>query len=493
MFTDIKRLFRHTSIYGLGDIAGRSISFLLIPLYTHYLQETEYGIMALAYVFIGFVNVLYIMGLNTAFIRFFTAEKESEERKTIFSTTIIFLVCTSFLASFCLWFASSPVASLLFRDATYASYIRMMACILFIDTVAQFPLLILRALEKSKHYAMITIIRFVVTVTLNLYFVLYLDKRVEGVLISNLLTSLIILLILLPIALGYLKRSFSFALMKKMLDFGLPLIPAVLCVLTIDLSDRYILEYYKGLDKVGVYSLGYRLGMIMTLFVSAFRIAWPPFLLSVAEQENAKEIYAKVMTYFLLAALTLFLGVTLYLNIFLRLFVGKEYWEAEPIVPIVLLSYLFYGVYINFIAGIYITKKTKPIPYITGLAAIVNIVFNLLLIPEFGMRGAAVATLLAYISMAMALFTISKRMYFIQYEKIRILKIVAAAAIIFAANKFLSHSRMGVEFTRMDVEFALKSLLMVGFFILIIGFRFFKADEISTIRKKLHKGNKGTV
>lgn len=432
--------------------------------------------MSLAYVFIGFVNVLYIMGLNTAFIRFFTAEKERTGRETIFSTTILFLAGISFLASLCLWLAAAPVASLLFQDKMYALYIHMMAVILFVDTVTQFPLLILRALERSKRYATITVIRFMATVALNVYFVLLLRKGVEGVLLSNVLASFIIFLILLPLTFRYVKRSFSFSLLKKMMDFGLPLVPAVLCVLAIDLSDRYILEYFAGLEQVGIYSLGYRLGMIMTLFVSAFRIAWPPFLLTVAKQDNAKEIYARVLTYFLLTGALVFLGVTLYLKIILHLFVGEEYWEAAPVVPLILLSYLFYGTYVNFIVGMYIKKKTKPIPYVTGFAALINIILNFILIPRFGMMGAAWATLCAYISMALALFVLNKRVYPIEYEQLRIIKIGVAAGIVYVLSFFISSSSIGLEL-------ALKSVLLVGFCVLLIGFRFFHSDELSSVLK----------
>jgi len=478
MVSDIKRLFRHTSIYGFGDIVGRSISFLLVPLYTNALAKDEYGVMSLAYVFIGFVNVLYIMGLNTAFIRFFTTEKENEERKTIFSTTILFLTCTSLLASLCLWLAASPVASLLFQSEALASYIRMMAIILFVDTLTQFPMLILRALEQSKRYAAITVVRFVVTVALNLYFVLLLKKGVEGVLLSNVLASFLLFLLLLPLSISYVRRSFSLALIQRMLVFGFPLVPAVLCVLAIDLSDRYILEHFVGLEQVGVYSLGYRLGMIMTLFVSAFRIAWPPFLLTVEKQDNAKEIYAKVLTYFLLTGALVFLGVTLYLKVVLHLFVGEQYWEAAPVVPLILLSYLFYGVYVNFIVGIYIKKKTKPIPYITGFAALINIVCNFLLIPRFGMMGAASATLLAYISMALALGVLNQRMYPIAYEKLRIMKIVVAAAIVYTLSFIIPSASLGVDVV-------LKSLLLVGFIALLIGLRFFSSAERRSIFKMI--------
>ena len=482
MFSEIKRLFRHMSIYGLGDIMGRSISFLLIPLYTNYLSRSEYGIMALVYVFIGFINVLYFMGLNTAFLRFFIAEKNGEGRKTVFSTTVLFLACTSFLGSVCLWFASPAVAALFFGNSLYAVYVRFMALILFVDTVAQFPLLTLRALEKSKRYAAITVARFAITVGFNLYFVLLLRKGVEGVLLSNLLASLSVFVLLIPIALRYLRRTVSLPLLKSLLRFGLPLIPAVLCVLAIDLSDRYILEYFAGLEQVGVYSLGYRLGMIMTLFVTAFRVAWPPFFLSVSAQKDAKNIYARVLTYFLVTGVVLFLGVTLYLRIVLHLFVGEEYWVASPIVPVILLSYLFYGVYVNFIVGVYITKKTKPIPYVTGFAAIVNIVFNLILIPKFGMMGAAVATLLAYISMAFSLNVITKKIYPVHYELGRIMKISIAVVIIFVLHYFLPSFQIGVEFV-------FESFLMIGFFCLLFVLRFFKPGELSDFTSIMRKGS----
>jgi O-antigen/teichoic acid export membrane protein len=372
------------------------------------------------------------------------------------------------------------VAALLFGNSLYALYVRFMALILFIDTLAQFPLLILRALERSKSYAAITVTRFAITVGLNLYFVLFLRKGVEGILLSNLFASLLILILLVPIAIRYLKKALSISLLKQLLRFGLPLIPAVLCVLVIDLSDRYILEFFSGLEQVGIYSLGYRLGMIMTLFVSAFRIAWPPFFLSVAEQEDAKEIYSRVFTYFMLAGVTLFLGVSLYLKIVLHLFVGEQYWEASPVVPFILLSYLFYGLYVNCIVGVYITKKTKPIPYVTGFAAAVNIVLNLLLIPRFGMMGAALATLMAYMSMAASLYLINKKVFPIQYEMARLYKIGSAALIIFVANFFLSSSEMGVEFV-------LKSLLMVGFFCILFGFRFFQAGEFTAFKRMIRK------
>lgn len=480
MFAEIRRLFTHTTIYGLGDIIGRSISFLLIPLYTHTLSQAEYGLMSLVYVFIGFVNVLYALGLNTAFLRFFIAEKDGEERKKIYSSAVFLLAGTSFVASLCLWFASPFLSGVIFRDPDSTTCMRLVAAILFVDTVAQFPLLVLRSLEKSKHYTAITILRLVTTVALNIVFVLGLRWGVEGILISNLIASACIFLVLLPLSLRYVKRVFSGAILRKMLDFGLPMVPAVLSVLVIDLSDRYILEHFKGLEQVGVYSLGYKLGMIMTFFVSAFRFAWPPFFLTIAEQEDAKVIYARVLTYFLLVGAAMFLGISLYLKIIMRLFIGEQYWSASPIVPLILLSYLFYGLYVNFTVGTYIQKKTRSILYIAVLAAAINIAFNLLFIPRFGMMGAAAATLLAYISMAVFLFLVNRRMYPIDYEVGRILKIGLAAGVIYAVHLVVSSSSLGIEI-------ALKTILLAGFFGLLLVFRFFQAKEFQALARRLRR------
>jgi len=480
MFTEIRRLFTHTTIYGLGDIIGRSISFFLIPLYTHYLSQAEYGLMSLAYVFIGFVNVLYTLGLNTAFLRFFIAEKDGEERKNIYSSAIFFLAATSFLASVCLWFASPFLSRVIFRDPNSTEYMRLVACILFVDTVSQFPLLVLRALERSKHYTAITILRLMITVVLNIIYVLWLRRGVEGVLISNLIASICILLVLLPLSLRYVKRVFSATILRRMLNFGLPMVPAILSVLVIDLSDRYILEHFKGLDQVGVYSLGYKLGMIMTFFVAGVLLVWPLFFVGIAEQDDAKAIYSRVLTYFLLVGAVIFLSISLYLKVIMRLFIGQEYWSSSPIVPLILLSYLFYGLYVNFIVGVYIKKKTRSLSYIAGAAAGINIALSFLLIPRFGMMGAAMATLLAYISMSGFLFLVNRSMYPITYEVSRLLKIALATTVIYAVHLVVASSNLGFELV-------LKTILLAGFFGLLMALRFFQAGEFQTLAKRLHR------
>lgn len=481
MFESIKRLFKHSAVYGIGDAVGRLVGLVLIPLYTRCLAPDEYGLMSLAYVFIAFTAIFYTLGLNSAFIRFFLGVKEKAERGPVFSTTYTFVLLTSGAFSATIWALSTPLSEVLFKSAAYGFYFKLISIIIFMDTLALFPLLILRALEKSKHYAFLTLLKFVVTVGLNIYFVLVLRRGVEGVLISNALTSTLLFLILLPLTFDYLRPIFSSSLLRELLDFGLPYLPGVFSVLIIDLSDRYLLEHFSSLNQVGLYAVGYRFGMIMTLFVTAFRFAWPPFFLSISEEENAKRIYSRVLTYFLLVATFLFLAISLYIEDLMRVLVAPDYWEAAKVVPLVLLSYIFYGVYINFMVGVYIEKRTKYIPYITGSAAGVNIAFNLLLIPRWGMMGAALATLISYLTMALSLLLVTRRFYVIDYEYGRIGKLALGVVAVFGLNLLLQgyHNPVGLS---------LKWLSLPAFILVLYGLRFFTEDELSRVKAILVRG-----
>lgn len=478
IFPNIKRLFRHSAIYGIGDALGRTIGLVLIPLYTRCLTPEEYGLMSLAYVFIAFTAVFYTLGLNPAFIRFFLGVREKLKRGKVFSTTYSFILLTSLTFSGGIWVLSTSLSKWLFNSPTCALYFKLISVIIFVDTLALFPLLILRALERSKEYASLTLLKFGATVGLNIYFVLILGKGVEGVLISNAITSTLLLLVLLPLALAYFRPTFSPSLLRGLLNFGLPYLPGALSVLVIDLSDRYLLEHFSNLHQVGLYAVGYRFGMIMTLFVTAFRFAWPPFFLSIAEQENAKRVYSRICTYFLLVALFLFLIISIYIEDLMRVLVAPEYWAASRVVPLVLLSYIFYGLYINFMVGVYIEKRTSYIPYITGVAAGVNIGLNILLIPLWGMMGAALATLASYLTMALSLWGVTRGFYPIAYEYGRIGKLALGTALVFGLNLLLpgSHNPWGIGF---------KGLTLLVFALLLYGMRFFTDDEISRVKAML--------
>ena len=272
--------------------------------------------------------------------------------------------------------------------------------------------------------------------------------------------------------------------LKELLKFGLPYIPAGLAAMMVQVIDRPILLALTNESTVGIYQANYRLGIFMMLVVSMFDYAWRPFFLTHASEPNAKEMYSKIMTYFVFLGSIIVLLVSLYVDdiikirVFHRFIINPAYWSGLSIVPVILIAYLFNGMYVNFMAGIYIEKKTSHLPYVTGIGAAVNVVANLLLIPKFGMLGAAWATLFAYASMAITLYFVAHRFYPVHYEFGRLLKIGIALIIVVVAHAFRHLLFPGLN------EQVFKLAALLSFFVMLFLFKFPTKEELSFVRRR---------
>jgi O-antigen/teichoic acid export membrane protein len=262
-----------------------------------------------------------------------------------------------------------------------------------------------------------------------------------------------------------------------MLKFGIPYLPAGLASMVIQVIDRPILQKLTNESTVGIYSANYKLGIFMMLYVSMFQYAWQPFFLNNAKEKNAKEIFSKVLTYFVLVGAVVLVFISLFIDdlvkiqIFHKSIIQAAYWSGLNIIPIVLLAYLFNGIYVNLTAGIFIESKTQYIPYITGIGALVNVVCNFLLIPVMGITGAAFATLASYLFMAAGLYFVVQRFYKIEYEFNKLLKIFAALFISALIFYFLAMN-----------HFFYKLILFIFFISLLFVFKIININEIKNLK-----------
>ena len=247
--------------------------------------------------------------------------------------------------------------------------------------------------------------------------------------------------------------------------------------------DRPILGKLTNLDTVGIYNACYKLGIFMMLFVNMFQYAWQPFFLQNAEEKNAKEIFSKVLTYFTLASALILVILSLFIDDIVaipvlhgRTLIDSAYWGGLSIVPIILFGYLFNGLYVIFTAGIYIEDKSMYIPLITGIGAVVNIGVNFLLIPVWGIMGAAFATLAAYLAMAIGLYAVTQRFYKIEYEVAKLSKIFIGILIVGGIYYYLLYND--------QLLFIYKILLLI-FFSLFLYIFVFDKKEIDFLRTKL--------
>jgi O-antigen/teichoic acid export membrane protein len=425
---DIIRLSKQTIVYGIGYVAARMINFLLLPFYSYHISPEEYGVVSLVYAFIAFLNIFYHYGLESAFLRFYSKAglSEGHEKKDVFTTVYSSILITSIAFTLILWIASPAISHGILNSDNYTNIIRMTAGILFLDALYLIPLHYLRINNKAAVFTLITLINVLINVGLNIYLIRYRGMGIEAVFISNLIASGFSFLVLLPTVFKNWNGKFSTGLWKKLILFGLPFVPSGLSSMIIELSDRYMLQWFKGLEDVGLYSAGHKLGIFMMLIVMAFRFAWQPFFLQKHDDPTAPRLFSKIMTWFVFLMTIVFLLVSFFIKeivafeIFGRHIIAQAYWAGVAVVPLILAAYLFNGIYINFHPSIFYTGKTWVISIIVGIAALINIVLNLILIPKIGMIGAGVSSLSAYVFMAVCTFMIVRKWISVPYEWINL-------------------------------------------------------------------------
>lgn len=455
----------------------------MLPVYTdlsYLATKSAYADYGLIYTFIAFMNVFYLYGIDNAFLRFFYLSKRKKE--DIFFTAFQILFITSILSSAILFLLADPIADVVFNSLGYGFFVKIAAGILFFDTMCNLPYLILRVEEKSMHYTIIKIGRFILELILNIVFVIVLRFGVKGILYANLIAAVVNLLVLIPYQIKYLKGKFDFISLGDLLKFGLPMIPNSIAYLVVEMSDRYLMPRLLNKDILGTYHANYKFGTLMLLVVQAFRTAWQPFFLNIAKNSDAKEVYARVMTYYVLVASFVVLGGGLLVEYVVQIpvapnktLLGKEYWDGTIIVPLILLSYLLYGVYVNLTVGIFIERKSHLMIIFTGLAALVNISTNFYLMPNFGIMGAAIATVLAYLVMVVSIYIANQKIYPVHYESLRIIFILSFLVI----GLFIFYYFSPGLFVR---------LIIIGLFPVIFLFsKFFSAEEKEGIKLLLER------
>jgi len=475
MFSQIKKLFTHSLIYGVGYILTRVITFFLLPLYTNELSKEQYGIITLGFLFLGIFQIVYRYGMDTALMRYYEDEAYADVQKEVFSNTLFSVLATSFLLSFALFLVRKPVSEAVFVSAEYSQIIIYLAIILFCDTLSLLPKVILRIKERAVLFTGVSMVNVILTLSLNIYFIVYQREGVIGVFKANSIASASVLLVVSPILIRESAFSWSSVLWKKLFKFGVPLIPASLAAMILELADREILKQLTDMATVGLYSAGYKLGIFMMLVVSAFNFAWQPFYLKMGKTDDGPELFANVFTYFMLIMCTLFIVLTLFLHYIIRIplfggtILGPKFWSASAITPIIFVAYMFYGAYISFLPGPYLKNKTQKMVYFTGSGAIINVILNYALIPHFGIYGSAWATLFGYAVMAVLLYFYHQQLYFTPYQWNKLLKIFAITVVLTGVFYLWQPAIIG------------RILLLVAFPALVLGLRIIRIDQVQRV------------
>ena len=483
MIEKIKELGKDTAIYGISTIVGRFLNFLLVPFYTHFISRGDMGIYTNIYAYLAFLNIFYIYGMDAAFMKY-SSQAEPQAKKNIFSTAYVFVTLSTLALTAVLLLLRLPFGHLMAVPARYMKLIYYVIFILLFDTLALVPFANLRLERKAGKFAALKLTNILINLGLNLLFFIKFRWGIEAIFAANLIASAGTLLLLIPEIFKHLKIKIYGDQLKKMLRFGLPYLPASLASIMVQVIDRPIVLAMTDADTLGLYQTGYKLGIFMMLVVSMFQYAWQPFFLNNARETNAREIFAKVMTLFVLAASLLWVVVSLFIDNAAawefaagRSLIERHFLPGLVVVPIILLAYLFNGIYVNLQAGLYIAEKTKYFPVVTIAGALVNVAVNLLLIPRLGIVGAALATLASYLVMAAGIFIFAQRFYKIDYEYGKLLKILGTISVCGSIYYyFYFHGGLTIAY---------KGLLLLGFIGSLLVLRVVEKKEMVRLVKIL--------
>jgi O-antigen/teichoic acid export membrane protein len=414
----VGRFARHTFLYGLGTVVTPLSQLILLPVLTSHLGKHEYGQFALILVSLTLFSAVSSLGLGSAFFRVYGLDySDVVERQRVVSTSLWIIIGSSVTWCLALVLMSRSAASWLFGTSALAWAISMVGVVGSLENMVILCLARLRALEQPISYAIVVAAKLAVSTGLTLAFLLLFDLRLKGVMVSLVAGSTIAILLTLPKMVLSSGVAFDRVIARQLLSFGLPLVPAALLYWVLQLSDRLLLGKLASVSDVGIYALGYNIGMVVSIgLVGPFTLAWPATMYAVAREDGAPHFFALVATLFAaLGGLAIF-GMTLIAYIGIPLIFDPAFEPAKKIVPWVALAATLYGLYYVFGVGLNLARKTRFLPLVMLAAAVVNVAANLVLIPAFGALGAALATVLGYLFLPIGTFWISQRYYSVPYR-----------------------------------------------------------------------------
>lgn len=481
MSNPLRKLAGQTAIYGFSTILVRVLYYLLAPLHTRvFSDQADYGIITELYAYVTFLNVIFMYGMETAFFRFAKKGNSTLENTHIFETTQFSLLVSSILFTLPILIFSNSIATGLDHKG-HGDYIFYFGLILFFDTLVNIPFAQLRLAERPWKYFSLKLLNVCLNVFFNLFFLLpalfhnyklfsftgFVYKPEQGVsyvFIANLLSSAITFLIFIP---KFFHLKFNYAIWRKLMAYGAPLIIIGLAGMINETMDRILLKYLlpgtteENMRQVGIYGAVYKISIFMTLAVQAFRMGAEPFFFSHSAEKNAKRTYADIMKYFTIVCCFIFLAVGMFPDIF-KIIIGSSFHEGLHIVPVLLLANLFLGIYYNQSVWYKLTDKTVYASRIPLFGAAITFIANYLLIPTFGYTGSAWATLICYFSMVVMSYVIGQKYYTVPYN-LRKINLYLIVSILFCI--------LGLQFLKwFNSSFLLSTffrLLLLGGFLIL--------------------------
>ncbi len=440
--SQLKNLASQTAIYGVSSILGRVLNYALVGLHTQVFLEQELGEVSYLYSFVALLLVTYTFGMETTLFRF--ASREKDKKYYHYAGTFVFALST--VLTIVIWVNSTAIAH--WMQYPHLDYvIKWLAVILFIDAITAIPFAKLRLENKARAFVVAKMTTIIVVVGLHLLFLIVFPNILQGeylaslrpivasifnddlgigyIFLANLIGNLLLILLLWK-PISEFRFAFDTSTFRKMLLYASPIFITGIAGIASERMDNIILrnwlpegfyEHLNSTEALGVYAQTVKLSIFMLLAIQAFRYAGEPFFFSQAEKKNSPELFAKVMHYFVLLSLVIFIGVSVNVDFIAQIFLrNPAYRIALYLVPFLLFGKLLWGIYINLSIWFKLTDKTIYGTYFSLLGALTTIVANLVLVPMIGYDGSAIAMICGYSVMCILCYQYGKKPFPIPYD-----------------------------------------------------------------------------
>ena len=498
----MKILAKETAIYGVSSIVGKFLNWLLVPLYTYVLQQqSDYGIVTNLYAWTALLLVILTYGMETGFFRF--ANKDGENAQTVYSTSLIALFTTSLLFAVACVVWQAPIASAL-GYPTHSEFIALLGIVVAMDAFASIPFAYLRYKKRPLHFAVLKLLFVFLNILFNLFFLVLCPKiqdwgiirswynpdyGVGYVFVANILATGIQTLCLLPAIVEGFRvvpghqtpdtgRAFSWSLLQQMLRYSLPLLVLGVCGIMNQTLDRILFPFfYDGADaqaQLGIYGACFKVAMVMMMFTQAFRYAYEPFVFAKHKDKKSVEAYADAMKYYIVFSYMILLGMIFYLDL-LKFIIAPSYWEGLKIVPVVLWTYIFQGVYFNLSFWYKLTDKTQWGAYFSIIGVLITFALQAIFVPRIGYMASAASSTVCFFVLMLLSYLVGRKHLEIPYDLRRIGIYTGVVVVILAGYYTLAHLLPINEWTKMGIG----TILLIIYCVL-----FYRMDGRALIKKK---------
>ncbi len=470
---------KHFLIYGFGNISTKLIGFVLLPLYTKYLTVEQFGILTLIEITSQILIGVLSFNIGTAMMRWLVDAKSQNEEKSIVFTVLIETTIISFLIIFLMWFFDSELSWALFGNSSFSNYIILLGISSALGIFILVPLNLMRQYEKSILFSVLTTIKFTLSLLLTIWFVKYLSWGIEGVLLAQIIGQIIFVLATIPLLLKNTNLKFSFKKLFEMLNYGFPLVLSTISTLLLTMSDRYIIKIFESDAEVGIYSLAYKISSVINmLIIQSYQLAFLPIAYQKITQSNYSHFFQKSLKYFTIVLVISALSISIFSKEIIEILSSNtEFYLAIYLIPILSLSFVLRGIQYQISLGFHFSKKTKYNGFVVFVAALINIILNIVFVKYFGFFGVAYAVTISLLLTLPLMLFFSQKFFFIQYKFLQITAITIVGILFYGISLLFDDYAF-------VLRFSLKSILLFLFIISLFILRLVTKNEILSLKNE---------